>query len=814
MFRKTLTNKYVKLGFKSLGIFVLVIVSLFLIAGAYLHFNKNTIIADIKEKINNSISGSLTIRDVDVSIVTTFPNASVNLYEVSLVDSQYRKPILQAKEINLRINIFQLFSSNPDIAKIVMKDGSVAIFKDSFGYSNTSVFAKKETEKTSNTSISIVRKIELENVEVSITDVPLNKLYAFTLKEVQASVDRDDSLLRLKIDEECFIKGLGFNLSKGSYLQNQLLEAKNWELAFNIATQEISFGKSDISINKQLYNLEGIFHLKDSSWFHLHVITKAVAFKSAVQILPQNIQKKLVLIELKKPLDLLEADINGPLSKGNDPHLVASWATTGNEVTTPVITFSNCSFSGDFDNYMSDTLEVGDENTSVIIHNLKASWGDIPLTADSFIVHNLSTPELKFKIRSQCSFKQLDEQLALESIQLKDGTANLLLHYDGPLIPDPSLLSKLNAGIQFQNGTLEYIPRTISFTNCNGSISVSGNNISAERLTCDVKQNHFEINIRGDDVNKLAQKDSGKTFIACNVFTPSLDISDFKQAFTTQKNSKKRKGSSKLAATALKIDDLLEKGDMLLNLKANKIVLDRFTADNMEAQFLFQQDDWEVQKAFLQHAGGSFSVNGKIHQVTPNYHEAIVKLSLQNVDVKKVFYAFKNFGQQGITSDNLRGKMNTSANLRLGLNNKGHIIDSSMHGVVNFSVKNGALINYAPLQEIQKSFLKGRDLSNLTFAELKDQLLIKGNFIDINRMEIASSAFTMYVEGIYSFKEGTDISIQIPLSNLKNPDKTPGIETKGVNAKVGPSIYLRAKDGISGKVKIGVDVFRMLRKKK
>ena len=814
MLRKTLTNKYVKRVLKGLGVFIVLIFVLFLGAAAYIHFNKDSIIARIKEKINNSINGSLTIKDVDVSLLTTFPFASVNLYNVSLLDSQYHKPIVLAEEIAFRINVFQLFSSNPDIAKLVVNNASLNIFTDSTGYSNASAFAKKDTSNSSNQPGSTIRKIEIKNTAVSIADALRNKLYAFDLKSVTATVDKKDSLLYVKLDEECFVKGLGFNLKKGSYLQNQLIEAKNWNLVVNAVTQDITFGKSGISINHHPYDLEGAFHLKDSSWFQLHVVTKNVGYMQAGQILTERIRQKLALLNLKKPLDILEADVSGPLAKRGDPHIHAKWITSGNDITTPIVNFNDCSFSGTFDNYVSDSLETGDENTAIIINNLKAKWGDIPLTSDSLRIWDLSNPMMQFTFNSDCNFEQLDQQLALTSIKLTDGTAHLALQYNGPVIPDPSLLSKLTANIKIENGTLLYQPRNISFTNCNGSISVSENNIAVDRLTCDVKQNHFEINISGLGVNKLAQKDSGKTYIACNVFSPSLNLGDFKAAFTTKKNTTSRRGVSKLAATALKIDDMLEKGDMLLNLKAPKVQLEKFTAENAEAQLLFQQDDWEIQKAFLQHAGGSLSVSGKIHQVNPDYHLATAKLNLQNVDVRKVFYAFNNFGQTGISYTNLRGKMNTTATIKAGLSNKGHLVDNSMYGNVDFSVKNGALINYEPIQEIQKNFFKNRDLTNITFAELKDKLVIKGNQVQISRMEIASSAITMYVEGVYGFKEGTDISIQIPLSNLKDPDKNPGIQPKGADAKVGPSIYLRAKNGVSGKVKIGVDVLRMFRKKK
>ena len=75
-----------------------------------------------------------------------------------------------------------------------------------------------------------------------------------------ATVDKKDSLLYIKLDEECFVKGLGFNIKKGSYLQNQLIQAKDWNLVFNTAALDISFDKTDLSINRHMYNLEGIFH--------------------------------------------------------------------------------------------------------------------------------------------------------------------------------------------------------------------------------------------------------------------------------------------------------------------------------------------------------------------------------------------------------------------------------------------------------------------------------------------------------------------------------------------------------------------------
>ncbi|HEY2726179.1 MAG TPA: hypothetical protein VGI61_03325, partial [Parafilimonas sp.] len=87
---------------------------------------------------------------------------------------------------------------------------------------------------------------------------------------------------------------------------------------------------------------------------------------------------------------------------------------------------------------------------------------------------------------------------------------------------------------------------------------------------------------------------------------------------------------------------------------------------------------------------------------------------------------------------------------------------------------------------------------------------IQNGDLYIQRMPIQSSALTMYIEGIYSFADRTDISIQVPLSTLvSKPDDFKKIDPAKAD-RPGPSIYLRAKDK-GGQVKIGLDVLRKLR---
>ena len=81
-------------------------------------------------------------------------------------------------------------------------------------------------------------------------------------------------------------------------------------------------------------------------------------------------------------------------------------------------------------------------------------------------------------------------------------------------------------------------------------------------------------------------------------------------------------------------------------------------------------------------------------------------------------------------------------------------------------------------------------------------------------MEIQSSVLTMFVEGIYSQKGNTDISIQVPLSNLKKRDSSYTPENIGVDKKGGKSIYLRGRPGPDGDIKFNIDLFKKYEKTK
>jgi len=780
----------------------------------YISSSRERLLAFLNAQIKQTILGELKINKADITVWQTFPKLGLTLDNVTISDSFYHSPFLKADEIVVKAGIFDLMGKTVSISSVKIKNAVIHTFTDARGYTNTYVLRSQPSQKEKRQSKKpfVLENINLNNVSVLIENVPQRKRYQGRIDDADIDMDLSGSKYSFTFDEDLFLRGLGFNIRQGYWLENQRIQAK-WKLEFDTSGSVLTIKKTAVKIQGHSFDIDGNFDFGKSQ-FHLNAVTKNVKYDAASALLKPHTRTVLQKLNFTQPLNAT-VSLTGSLNKKGDPAVKVDFSTSKNSIKTPIVDLNDCDFTGNFSNQIDPQILPDDSNSRVQLNSFMSYWGTVSLKGKNISITNLDKPVTQFEFFSECTFPQLDEALSSDVLRFVDGSAKLYIAYNGPLIADASLLDQLNAKIQIQNGKVIYVPRNLTFSNCNGNIDLTGNNLAVNNLQCDLNTNHLEVNINGSNLNRISNKTPGKATLNCNVFSPSINLSDFITLFNTDSPTASKKKTNGLAGTANSIDNAVENGDVFINLKAQQLSLNNFKASNANAVLLFTNNDWEIQKAFLQFADGSFNLAAKVHQANNVSHQVSAQLDLQHINVKKLFFAFDNFGQKSLTSKNINGIFNSKANITANINKAGKFIPSSMNGKMYFSLKNAELKNFEPFLNIQKIAFKNRNLDDVQFAELKDTFDIQNGDIYIHRMPIQSSAsINMYIEGIYSFGNNTDISIQVPLSNLKNnsDDDFKTIDKKKAN-KPGASIYLRAKDDGNG-VKIGVDVFRKFRKNK
>lgn len=253
------------------------------------------------------------------------------------------------------------------------------------------------------------------------------------------------------------------------------------------------------------------------------------------------------------------------------------------------------------------------------------------------------------------------------------------------------------------------------------------------------------------------------------------------------------------------IDNILTdmQADILLN--AGKVSYGKFQATNVGGHIILDDDYVRFKEVTMNTSGGTFGLNGSVTNLQRPPYRMAISASIVNADISSLFYSFNNFNQKVITHENLKGQLTSKINFNALLKKDYSVQAKTMDGKVTLLIKNGALLNLEGLDKISQYAFKNRDFSNIQFAVLKDTFLLSGQSLTMSRMQIQSSVVTIYAEGTYGFAGGTDMSIQIPLSNLKKRDKNYKPTNVSADTRLGPSIFLRARDDTDGKIYISYD---------
>ena len=800
-------------------VFVLVIV---LYTGAYFYVkaNKAKIIKQLTEQVSNKLNGKLIIGDADISLFKKFPKIAVVIKNISLTDSmfaQHGHTFFSAKEVFVNLNIYKLIKKDQPLTGLSLQNASIYFYTDTSGYTNTYLLKGKKDSaggpKRTSDDINL-QQLDFDDVRFVLDDRKREKLHDFDVKELSVNLNDADGFLNMNADADILINSLAFNLPKGTFLKGATFTG-DFKIKYGKETQVLSFDSIDVKIAGKPFNLSGKFDLGDKNpAFALNVYASKIMYEDVKKLLPARIAKSLSMVSLDKPIDAV-AKLKGPL-RGGEPYILANWKVENANMATTFLDFEDASFTGYFNNEVVVGQPRYDPNSIVSVSNFKAKWRGLPVSSNKIEILNLETPTLTCDLQSAFALQDLNEIIPTNSLQLTSGNAAVLLSYNGPIAKNNNTNSFLNGNISFKNGTMLYAPRNVELKNLNGLLSFKNSDVYIQNLQGTVLNNKIVMNGTAKNILTLINTAPNNVKIDYNIFSPDLNLNAFTYLLKKRNNAVRKKSSNKksFGDMAVKIDNVLEKSVIDLTLNAGRLSYKKFVGNNANASITLLQDRYIINNAGMQTADGSMNIKGQLLNSSQAYHTANLNAVLSGVDVKKIFASFDNFGQDGITANNLEGSLTAKVNTTLNINDEGGILPSSVNGLVDFSLKNGALNNYEPIKKIQRFIFKKRDFDNIRFAELKDKLEIKNGDIKFNKMEIQSSVLTLFVEGVYGKKSGTDLSIQIPLNNLNKRDEDYNPVNIGTDKKAGRSVFLRGKTGSDGNVNFKLDLFNKFQKDK
>lgn len=802
--------KVIRKTFKIIGIFFLSLFALMLVSAIglriYFEKNKTEIVKKINTQINDNILGEAKIGDIGYKFLVGFPNFTVVLKDVELKDSLFaihKRPVLKAGEIEVRLNVLSLLKKEVNIHKIVINNATIDLFKDKNGVSNSTIFKpkKKEPKKESSTTTSI-DEVVLKNVTFISENQKGNKLFHFQIESLKSKIEYTDEGWKTKVNLKTFAKSLAFNVLRGSFVKDKSIEGK---LAVDFSSEKnlISVVTEDFEIGGDPFTIKAHFNIgKGNSLFDIDIRTK-ILWNNASNLLANNISSKLNKFALKVPL-AASCVIKGDMSVVGDPEIVVNAVIKDDELKTSYGAVKNCSFNGKFTNNYKNGLGCNDANSAIIITDFKGEYKEIPLEIPSAIINNLEKPVATGKFNSEYDVVKLKNLINENFIKFSAGTAKVNLDFKVDIVDLRLNKPRFTGAIAIKDASFYYRPKNVTFQKTNIDLQFTQEALLIKQIKYQRKQNIVFLEGRVDNFLNLYYDAPEKMIVNWKIYSPYLDVKQIVNVLSYHDKSTptKRKTQSH-SQSSDQFQNVFSKSQVNLDLAVDKMAFNKMLANNFKINIKMINGGLYVKNGLIQGRNGSslrfdaqlIPKNGLMHFKS--------NLKLNEGNISNFLASFNNFGIKSFGPNNIKGKLSLSASLLGVLNANNELNKKSIIGNVNFQVKDGALINFQPIQKIGKIVFSNRDVSHIAFSDLYGITTIKGEQIKVNELKITSNVLNIDVKGDYSLSHsGTNLGVRIPLRNPKEDYKITDPKARETARYKGIVVSVLVVDSKNGETKI------------
>jgi hypothetical protein len=797
--------RWSKITLKILGVLVGLVLIVYVAAAIYVSVNKKTLLFSITKELNKNLNGSMTIESMDPTFLAGFPGVSIKLKNVLLKDrlwNKHRHTLLAARDFEVAVNAVALLTGTIEIKKIGIDNASVYLFTDSNGYSNTSIFKKKDKTKTEpagkDGSAMEIGKFSLNNVHFIMDNQRGHKLFEFLIDDMKGKVDYSSSDWEADIHLNAFAKSLAFNTRRGSFIKDKLLEGP-FKLKYTDGDGIVSIAPNILKIGKDAFLIGArVDTSKEDTDFRINIEVKDILWRDASALLAPNITNKLNMFNLDKPIHVF-CTIAGNMGPGGEPGINVKAIVKNNGLTTPGGRVDDCSFAGMFTNNFVDGKGLTDANSAIKLYGFKGKYKELPFSIDTASINDLDNPIATGVFKSRFDIAKLNNVIGDNMLKFGKGTADVELAYKADIVNFVLTKPYVKGTINIKNGDVTYVPRKVSFKNTAISLNFTDTDLFIKNIRLQTGRSIVLMDGSIRNFLNLYYNAPEKIQLNWKIRSPQVHLEEFLGFLGTRKpKAKKRTPKSNFSDN---LNEAFEMSQVNMNVKVEKVYYKKFLATNANADLLLSESGIAIRNVTVQHAGGSLRLSGGVTQ-KQDINRFSLNASLSNVDIRHFFYAFDNFGLKSLTSKNLRGYLFSKTNITGMISERGKLLPKSLTGSVVFDLKDGELVSFEPVKNVGKFAFPFRDLDHITFSNLNGKFDINGEKVTINPMQISSSLLNMDIAGVYSMGSGTNIALDVPLRNpKKDQDITDRRQIKERRMK-GIVLHLLATDGEDGKIKI------------
>lgn len=377
--------------------------------------------------------------------------------------------------------------------------------------------------------------------------------------------------------------------------------------------------------------------------------------------------------------------------------------------------------------------------TAFSIDSLKGKIRNYPFEAQ-IKIDNWIHKNVRAELYSQISIPLFLSYFSLPMIKARTGLLKMNIALAGKLSefahPDSIAYTPQKGQVKIEGLSFHLKEKNLPFENINADIYFDNKGINLHSFTGQLDNSPLQI--RGTLTNFLPYLYLKKESLYAKLFV-STDYINLRRLLS--KNQKKPE-----AGFHFKIPD---KTNIIAKMNIKKVFFDSLAFKDVQFLGNIKNKILQIEQFDAQFCQGSANIQGEIDASKADSVRVNTRVKLSHIEIRELLKGLNNFNQDFITADEVSGLFSAQIELQDKMPNtlKNDLSQTQIR--LNFSIAEGNLQSFEPLQKL-KGLLRKKYLEEVPFNITGKNLFFSDKTLNIPEVILHSSIAQLYIQGQHS----------------------------------------------------------------
>jgi hypothetical protein len=777
-----------------------IVLLLFIIAIIALPFMfKGRIKSEIEKAANDNLNATFAFEDVDLSLISNFPNLTVDIENLSLTGNGTFEGVklVEAGLITATVDVWSLFGDSLTIREVGIDKANIDVRVLADGSANYDI-AKPSTdtttveESTEGGGFSMkLKRYFVTNSNISYDDATFPMTLSIKELNHEGSGDFTDDLFLLSTNTTATALDVVYDGVR--YIREAKTSLKA-DFEIDNANSKYTFKDNEIDLNELALKADGWVAMPgDDIDMDISFAALKTEFKTLLSMVPAEFASDLSGVEADGKI-AFDGFVKGTYNDLRMPGFGLNLEVNQGRFNYPDMPKS----VEDIEIKLAIDASAGIDNDAmtVDIDKFSMTMADNPIDMTLHLKNPYTDPLIDFDMTAKVVLDNLKDMIPMENGDRLAGTFDADIHLDGRASAiEEQRFNDFKAegtmaitGIQFRSDSLAY---DVDVNQANFAFNPQFIDMS----TFDAKIGKTDIKASGKitDYLNYALKDSMLTG-RFNLYSSNMDLNEF----MTEEEAAVEAENETTTEESTGVVRLPKNVDFELQSRFDRMIYDDLEITNTSGMVVLKDGVADIKNLTMQLLGGTVMMNGE-YDSRPDKPLMDMDFNIKNLDIKQTAEKFATIDKLAPIAKSCTGLFSTSMHMECTLDESMMPIENTISGAGNLQTSSVYIEKFEPLTKLANE-LKIEKLAKQTIQDVNVSYKFEDGKVIVEPFTVKLDGIPANIEGSMTFSQELDYRMKMDIPSEKLPGNLANQASSllsDLNKKLGTNIAAGTKIPVS-----------------